>query len=110
MQAKLLTWYDQNKRKLPWREDNDPYRIWVSEVMLQQTTVFAVVPFFEKFMARFPTVHDLANSSLEEVFSYWAGLGYYSRARNLHKAAQEFSAQGFPPTYQELLKFKVLGP
>lgn len=110
MQAKLLTWYDQNKRKLPWREDNDPYRIWVSEVMLQQTTVVAVVPFFEKFMARFPTVHDLANSSLEEVFSYWAGLGYYSRARNLHKAAQEFSAQGFPPTYQELLKFKGLGP
>lgn len=110
MQTTLLSWYDKNKRKLPWRDSHDPYRIWVSEVMLQQTTVVAVLPFYEKFMKRFPTVQDLAGSSLEEVFSHWAGLGYYSRARNLHKAAQEFAAQGFPKTYQELLEFKGLGP
>jgi len=95
----LLNWYHQNKRNLPWRNhanntsgkqnNPDPYKIWISEVMLQQTTVTAVIPYYEKFIARFPNVQTLAQSTLEDVYEYWAGLGYYSRARNLHKAAQQ---------------------
>jgi A/G-specific adenine glycosylase len=84
----VLKWYDQHGRKLPWRESADPYRIWLSEVMLQQTTVAAVVPYFERFTARFPTIQSLAEADLEEVLRLWEGLGYYSRARNLHRASQ----------------------
>ncbi|WP_077529375.1 A/G-specific adenine glycosylase [Vreelandella utahensis] len=84
----LLQWYDQHGRKnLPWHRDPSAYRIWVSEIMLQQTQVTTVIPYFERFMERFPTVEDLAAASTDEVMGYWSGLGYYARARNLHKAA-----------------------
>lgn len=111
----LIAWYQQNKRDLPWRNSKDPYRIWISEVMLQQTTVAAVIPFYEKFMTRFPNVQQLAKASIEDVYVLWAGLGYYSRARNLHKAAIEISAmidagKGFPQSYQQLLLLPGFGP
>lgn len=112
----LIEWYKENKRDMPWRNptgsrgSKDPYRIWISEVMLQQTTVTAVIPFYDKFMTRFPTVKDLAQAQLEDVYEFWAGLGYYSRARNLHKSAQLFSETGFPKTAAELIEYPGLGP
>ena len=84
----LLAWYRRHARPLPWRKTNDPYRIWISEIMLQQTTVAAVVPYFERFLKNFPTLADLAAAREDEVLRLWEGLGYYSRARNLHKAAR----------------------
>ncbi|PWU14661.1 MAG: A/G-specific adenine glycosylase, partial [Bdellovibrio sp.] len=94
--ARTLTdWFLQNQRDLPWRSDPDPYRIWISEVMLQQTTVNAVIPYFERFVRRFPTVEILARAELHEVLDHWSGLGYYSRARNLHQASQELAVSGF---------------
>src|SRR5277367_4240033 len=84
----LLTWFQQFQRDLPWRRTSDAYRIWISEIMLQQTRVAAVIPYYEKFVTRFPTVETLANARSESVLSHWAGLGYYSRARNLHRAAK----------------------
>jgi len=90
----LLAWYDQNKRDLPWRRlGHDPYAVWVSEIMLQQTTVAAVIPFYHKWMARFPTVQSLADAPLDDVLKHWTGLGYYARARNLHKGAQAVVAE-----------------
>src|SRR5215475_16185117 len=87
----LLAWYDRHRRKLSWRapagERADPYRVWLSEIMLQQTTVKAVGPYFEKFLARWPDVDAMARASLDDVLRMWAGLGYYSRARNLHACA-----------------------
>lgn len=106
----LLQWYLANHRPLPWRANRDPYRIWISEVMLQQTTVTAVVPFYERFMKLFPNVQTLAKAPLEHVLEAWAGLGYYSRARNLHRASQLFAEQGFPKTHLELTEFPGLGP
>ena len=88
MQHALLKWYDANQRKLPWRRNNDPYGIWVSEVMLQQTRVNSVLPYYAAFMDRFPTIEALARADLGEVLKTWEGLGYYARARNLHKAAR----------------------
>ncbi len=85
---RLLTWYRDNKRELPWRGHPDPYAVWVSEIMLQQTRVETVIPYFEKWMKQFPTVKTLADSSEQDVLNLWEGLGYYSRARNLHKAAK----------------------
>lgn len=85
----LLGWFRQFRRDLPWRRTKDPYRIWVSEVMLQQTRVAAVIPYYERFLERFPDVRSLAEASQEEVLRLWSGLGYYSRARNLQKAAQQ---------------------
>ena len=85
---RLLDWYHDSHRDLPWRRDRDPYRIWVSEVMLQQTQVATVIPYYERFLARFPTVHALARAPLDDVLKLWEGLGYYARARNLHRAAQ----------------------
>ncbi len=85
----LLAWYQANKRDLPWRRlAHDPYAVWVSEIMLQQTTVAAVIPFYNRWMARFPTVQHLAEAPLDDVLKHWAGLGYYARARNLYKGAQ----------------------
>jgi A/G-specific adenine glycosylase len=84
----LMRWYSRHARPLPWRMTADPYRIWISEIMLQQTTVVAVVPYFERFLKRFPTLADLAAAKEEEVLRLWEGLGYYSRARNIHKAAR----------------------
>jgi A/G-specific adenine glycosylase len=84
----LLSWYKTHARVLPWRGHPDPYAVWVSEIMLQQTRVDTVIPYFERWMAQFPTIHALAQASQQEVLSAWEGLGYYSRARNLHQAAQ----------------------
>lgn len=106
----LKDWYSKNKRSLPWRENKDPYLIWVSEVMLQQTTVQAVIPYFLRFRTRFPTVESLAKADLEAVYELWAGLGYYSRARNLHRAAQKLAAlPSFPRTSAELLELPGFG-
>ena len=93
----LLNWYDQNRRILPWREEPSPYRTWVSEVMLQQTRVDTVLPYFDRFMRRFPTVDSLSEASVDEVLGMWSGLGYYSRARNMHKAAQQVVKDGSFP-------------
>jgi len=89
----LLKWFHREKRALPWRERRDPYRIWISEIMLQQTRVAAVIPYYERFLQRFPTIRALARAQIESVLQYWAGLGYYSRARNLHQAAKQIVAQ-----------------
>lgn len=83
----VIAWYDQGHRNLPWRLTRDPYRIWISEIMLQQTRAETVISYYERFLARYPTVSDLAASSQEELLKYWEGLGYYSRARSLHRAA-----------------------
>lgn len=88
LQTRLLAWYHKNKRTLPWRDHPDAYAVWVSEIMLQQTRVEAVIPYFERWMRLFPTVHALADASEHEVLNAWEGLGYYSRARNLHRAAK----------------------
>jgi A/G-specific adenine glycosylase len=86
---RLLIWFDQHGRKhLPWQQDITPYRVWLSEIMLQQTQVTTVIPYFERFTARFPAVNDLAEAEQDEVLHLWTGLGYYARARNLHKTAQ----------------------
>lgn len=111
MQKELLEWYRRNRRDLPWRKNRDPYRIWISEVMLQQTTVAAVIPYYERFMERFPNVAKLAKAPEADVLEMWAGLGYYSRARNLHKAAKVIHAQGaFPQKAAELLELPGFGP
>lgn len=108
----LLAWYDENRRILPWREKPEPYRVWVSEIMLQQTRVEAVKPFFARFMERLPDIEALASVDDDELLKLWEGLGYYSRARNLKAAAQqimeEYAGQ-MPSEYQELLKLKGIG-
>lgn len=108
----LLQWYLQNKRTLPWRETQNPYIIWLSEIMLQQTRVAQALPYFLTFVEHFPTVFDLAKSNEEQVLKLWQGLGYYSRARNMHKTAQiiAFEQNGiFPDNYNDLLKLKGIG-
>ncbi len=108
---KLVPWYREVRRPLPWRVNRDAYRIWISEVMLQQTTVTAVIPYYEKFLARFPTLKSLAEANEGTVLEYWAGLGYYSRARSLHKSARELDRLGrFPETHLELLELPGFGP
>jgi A/G-specific adenine glycosylase len=88
IQTKLLRWYQKNKRDLPWRRTTDPYAIWVSEIMLQQTQVATVIPYYKNFLKSFPTVRHLAKADLSRVLKVWEGLGYYSRARNLHRASR----------------------
>ena len=108
----LTRWYLKNKRDLPWRNTKDPYLIWLSEIMLQQTRVAQGTPYYYAFKEAFPTVFDLANASEEQVLKLWQGLGYYSRARNLHKTAQYVAVQlngEFPKTYNELLKLNGVG-
>ena len=112
----VLDWYDRSRRKLPWRaepgEAADPYRVWLSEIMLQQTTVATVGPYFAKFLERWPTVKDLAEADLDSVLHAWAGLGYYARARNLHKCARVVASEHggrFPDTEDELLKLPGIG-
>ncbi len=108
----LTAWYLQNKRDLPWRNTTNPYKIWLSEIILQQTRVAQGLPYFLKFVKHFPTIFDLANASEEEVLKLWQGLGYYSRARNLHTTAKiianDFSGE-FPTRFKELLKLKGIG-
>jgi A/G-specific adenine glycosylase len=108
----LLAWYDRRKRDLPWRRRVSPYRTWVSEIMLQQTTVATVVPYYERFLSRFPDVASLAAASEDEVLRLWAGLGYYSRARNLRRAAQEIMQRHggrFPDSYDDVLALPGIG-
>ncbi len=109
---RLISWYLENKRDLPWRNTTNPYKIWLSEIILQQTRVAQGLPYYIAFVETFPTVFDLANATEEQVLKLWQGLGYYSRARNLHKTAQlvAFDLGGnFPTSYQELLKLKGIG-
>ena len=110
---KILTfWYSNNKRDLPWRETQNPYHIWLSEIILQQTQVKQGLPYYEAFVKQYPTVFDLANATEEAVLKLWQGLGYYSRARNLHTAAKHiaFNLEGeFPDNYKDLLKLKGVG-
>lgn len=109
--AALLAWYRAHRRRLPWREEVSPYRTLVSELMLQQTRVDTVLPYFERFMTAFPSVDALARAPLEQVLVHWSGLGYYSRARNLHAAAQVVSAQGgFPRSVEGLRALPGVGP
>lgn len=107
----LLSWFDLVARRLPWRENRDPYRVWVSEVMLQQTRVDVVVPFFLRFIDSFPSVQSLAKASIDEVLARWSGLGYYRRARLLHAASQQIVGMGgqFPTTKVELKKLPGFG-
>lgn len=108
----LLDWFRQFQRDLPWRHTKDPYRIWISEIMLQQTRVAAVIPYYERFLERFPDVRTLAASPEEEVLRWWSGLGYYSRARNLQKAAQQIVAQHggkFPEKLEDVLALPGIG-
>src|SRR4029079_4563110 len=93
LRTRLLGWFNRHRRDLPWRKSRDAYCIWVSEVMLQQTTVAAVVPYFERFLAAFPTLHDLAKADEQRVLKLWEGLGYYRRARHLHAAARLIVAE-----------------
>lgn len=112
-QNDLLNWYDYEKRDLPWRKERDPYRIWVSEIMLQQTKVAAVIPFYHNFMDKFPTLTALADAEEEEVLKAWEGLGYYSRARNLHTAVKEVRDQyggEVPQTEKEIKSLRGVGP
>ena len=108
----LLAWYRANARNLPWRHTDDPYKIWVSEIMLQQTRVAAVLGYYERFLNAFPTVFELANAPEEQLLKLWEGLGYYSRARNLQKAAKTIANDlngKFPGQYSELLKLSGIG-
>lgn len=108
----LLTWFRQFQRDLPWRRTRDPYCVWVSEIMLQQTRVAAVIPYYELFLERFPNLHALAAAPEEEVLRLWSGLGYYSRARNLHKAAQKIVAEhggAFPSRHEDVLALPGIG-
>src|SRR5678816_4173458 len=94
---KLVAWQRrQGRHDLPWQGTRDPYRIWLSEVMLQQTQVAAVIPYYERFLKKYPSVESLAQASQEEVLQLWSGLGYYARGRNLHAAAKEIARNGFP--------------
>ena len=111
-QEKLLAWYDREKRDLPWRHSNNPYHIWVSEIMLQQTRVDTVIPYYHRFLETFPTIESLANAQEEELLKVWEGLGYYSRVRNMQKAAQQIMEQyggEFPSTMEEIQTLKGIG-
>lgn len=111
-QYKILTWYKGHRREMPWREDPSPYRIWISEIMLQQTRVDTVIPYFNNFMEKYPTIESLANSDEDELMKYWEGLGYYSRIRNIRETALNIVSNyngEIPETFDELLKLKGIG-
>lgn len=108
----ITSWYKKNKRDLPWRKTNDPYRIWLSEIIMQQTRVEQGTPYYLKFIRNFPTIKELAESDEEKVLKLWQGLGYYSRARNLHFTAKQIVSEYkgfFPSDFKELLKLKGVG-
>lgn len=108
----LLDWYRENKRELPWRETTDPYLIWISEIIMQQTRVVQGLEYYNRFVGRFPDVRSLAEAREDEVMKYWQGLGYYSRARNLHVAAREIAGHfggNFPADYRQVLSLKGVG-
>ncbi|SNU06313.1 A/G-specific DNA-adenine glycosylase [Streptococcus equinus] len=109
----LLNWYDNEKRDLPWRRTKNPYHIWISEIMLQQTQVVTVIPYYERFLDWFPTIESLANAPEEKLLKAWEGLGYYSRVRNMQKAAQEIMENFggvFPDNHKDILSLKGIGP
>ena len=110
---RLLNWFDQHGRKdLPWQQDINPYRVWVSEIMLQQTQVTTVIPYYQRFMARFPSAEALAQADIDDVLALWTGLGYYARARNLHKAAQTIVNEHngeFPQTPETIASLPGIG-
>jgi A/G-specific adenine glycosylase len=110
---RLLEWYDKNKRDLPWRRDaHDPYRVWISETLLQQTQVATVIPYYERFLARFPTVYELSSAPIDDVLKTWEGAGYYARARNLHRAAKDIVERfggKIPQAVDELLTLPGIG-
>ena len=112
--SKLIRWHEKHGRKdLPWQIDKTPYKVWISEIMLQQTQVVTVIPFFSTFIKRFPNIQELANSSEEEVMSFWSGLGYYSRARNIYKTAQILQKKfelKLPSSLSELISLPGIGP
>lgn len=113
MHRRLLVWFDRHRRDLPWRLTKDPYRVWISEMMLQQTQVATALPYYEKFLAAFPTVRRLAAAKLDDVLRHWAGLGYYARARNMHRTAKmivEELGGKFPSNREGLLKLPGIGP
>lgn len=110
LRKRLLSWFAIYRRDLPWRRTRDPYAIWVSEVMLQQTRVSAVIPYYERFLARFPNFEALADGPEADLLAHWAGLGYYYRARNLQKAARQICSAGtFPGTYADILNLPGVG-
>lgn len=111
LRSRLLDWYRQNARDLPWRRDPDPYRVWISEIMCQQTQVATVVPYFQRFMRRFPTVAELADAEEEELLRHWEGLGYYRRARSLHAAAKTIVSNGgdFPREFDDVIALPGIG-
>lgn len=109
----LLNWYDNEKRDLPWRRTKNPYHIWISEIMLQQTQVVTVIPYYERFLDWFPTIESLANAPEEKLLKAWEGLGYYSRVRNMQRAAQEIMENFggvFPDNHKDILSLKGIGP
>jgi A/G-specific adenine glycosylase len=108
---KLLRWYEKHRRDLPWRINPTPYRVWISETMLQQTQARTVVPYFERFLEQFPNIDSLARASEKRILELWAGLGYYRRARNLHKAARQIvkTRRGFPQSYEDILALPGVG-
>lgn len=111
--ATIVAWYHDHGRQMPWRDTHHPYEIWIAEVILQQTRIEQGIKYYYRFLDRFPDVHTLAGAEQDEVLKYWEGLGYYSRARNLHAAAQqlvEAYGEGFPETHQEWQAFKGIGP
>lgn len=111
--SEIVEWYLKNRRPLPWREEKSPYRVWLSEIILQQTRVSQGLPYFEAFVDKYPRIHDLANAPLDEVLRLWQGLGYYSRARNLHKCAQtvvKSYSGNFPKTAKDLQSLPGIGP
>lgn len=113
LEKNLVAWYQRYHRDLPWRKTKDPYAVWISEIMLQQTQVQTVIPYYQNFLAQFPNVQSLANANLEEIYKCWEGLGYYSRARHLQAAASQIMTEYhgiFPDTYEELLTLKGIGP
>ena len=113
LQTRLLDWYQRYRRQLPWRQSRDFYPVWVSEVMLQQTQVQTVVPYFLRFMKAFPTLEDLAGADAQHLLRIWAGLGYYSRAGNLQEAARMLVSEHggkFPRSYREALRLPGIGP
>jgi len=113
MIRELLSWYDVNKRELPFRKDKDPYRIWISEIMAQQTRIEAMLPYYDRFIEKYPDVKSLANADDEELHKMWQGLGYYSRCRNLKKSAIECMERydgKLPGSKEELVKLPGIGP
>lgn len=109
LRSQLLEWYARSGRTLPWRETRDPYAIWISEIMLQQTQVKTVIPYFERWMRQFPSIESLSNAELQTVLKAWEGLGYYARARNLHRAAKQIAASGFPTDLNSILNLPGIG-